>query len=77
MSHVVTNPRLAGLGQDDEGEDILGLPTLSIDPTVLAVGGGLLLMAAFLIGGRNPERRARKAQLKKRISSLRKQYRSL
>ena len=64
------------LGQEPAASTGLGL---EVDPTFLAVGIGVALLAMFLLGGKTePARRKRKrAQVQKQLTELRKQLAAL
>lgn len=63
-----------GMGRmgDDAGTQILGL---TVDPTLLIAGVGVLLLAVYLLGSGKPKRKARR--LRRRISRSQQQLRDL
>jgi hypothetical protein len=68
------------LGDDDSGTDaITGASPVSLDPTTLIAGVGLLFLGSFLLGGRTvPKiRKGRAKRLRKRRAALSKQISSL
>jgi hypothetical protein len=66
-----------GLGRfGQNGTQILGL---TVDPTLLALGLGALLVGVYLFGGGRPKRKARRlrqkiARSQERLSALRSEY---